>query len=242
MRTTDVSYAATLPRANAHNVVPFPIAAKVCFAQFPERICSLFSYCVSILIECQSFVECQRADWPNHKPSCRSLQGGRWVNIRFWNTAPGREGMWEYRITKHDQATALFEKQAPSHRSSTNDEPSVNTHGEQPFILKMQYVAPPTPDDPDKPMFSLAMESDSPGGPKGPSEPQFTIFDRLITFRGVVMAMNQSDVFDELVREMRGPRALPGRFKMYRWAKRISDWELSILLDRLPAAAQDIKW
>ena len=44
--------------------------------------------------------------------------------------------------------------------------------------------------------------------------------------------------FAELVKEMEGPRGGHGGLKMYRRARRVGDWELSVCLDRTPGAAE----
>lgn len=44
--------------------------------------CQSVSYCGK---------ECQRADWPSHKHTCRSLKGGTWRALPFSRTIPGME-------------------------------------------------------------------------------------------------------------------------------------------------------
>ncbi|GBE83314.1 hypothetical protein SCP_0503620 [Sparassis crispa] len=73
-------------------------------------------------------------------------------------------------------------------------------------------------------------------GPQG----HYMIYDRQRSFE--VYFINSSDpgTFSEFRNEMLGPRGTPRAVKMYRWAKRVSEWELSVCIDRLPQT--DIRW
>ncbi len=67
------------------------------------------------------------------------------------------------------------------------------------------------------------------------------VYDRQRSFSQVyVVRADGPAAFADLVAEMAGPRGGFGGLKMYRWAKRTGDWELSICVDRKPET--DIKW
>lgn len=94
----------------------------------------------------------------------------------------------------------------------SNDDPPSNIYGERPFLMKMQT-----------------------------SPSNMMMYDRLRSCHAFLARDTQPAIYFELEEEMRGPRG--GGFmglKMYRWARRTGDWELSICLDRAPQ--QDIKW
>ncbi|TFY69765.1 hypothetical protein EVJ58_g251 [Rhodofomes roseus] len=87
-----------------------------------------------------------------------------------------------------------------------------NPHGSRLFLVKLQASLGGTPSS-------------------------IMVYDRQ---RSIDVYIHDPEVFDDMLREMRGPRGGYGGVKMYRWAKRISDWELSICMDKEPQT--EIKW
>ncbi|KAL6304709.1 hypothetical protein BKA93DRAFT_732547 [Sparassis latifolia] len=98
----------------------------------------------------------------------------------------------------------------------TNHEryPPPNAHGAKAFLVKLQ--------------IGLA------------NRDAYMIYDRQRTLESFFRQDRDLVLFAEIRREMDGPRGGHAGFKMYRWAKRVSDWELSICLDKEPQA--DVKW
>ncbi|OSD02564.1 hypothetical protein PYCCODRAFT_1389695 [Trametes coccinea BRFM310] len=163
--------------------------------------------------------DCQKSDWPAHKPTCRSLKGGRWVKVRFRAVSPGTEGMHVglfNRYTSLARPEDIFATTTlPTDPSKA--EPFPNVHGDKPFLIKMQV------------------------GLTGPARDTFMVYDRQRSFGTVFIArMDDPQMFAELLSEMMGSRGGYGGVKMYRWAKRMGDWELGVCIDRQPEG--EIKW
>ena len=78
------------------------------------------------------------------------------------------------------------------------------------------------------------------GGGGGGEPGQMMLYDRKRTFQFFFHRQDDRKLFGEFYREMCGPRGGHGGLKMYRWAKRTGDWELSVCLDRAPTT--DTKW
>lgn len=98
-----------------------------------------------------------------------------------------------------------------STRTSASDPPSENKHGDKLFLVKLQMG------------------------------PWFLVYDRSRSFQGYIGADGQSAAYNQVKNEMRGPGGAKfGGMKMYRWAKRVGDWELSLCLNREPQ--QNIAW
>lgn len=66
------------------------------------------------------------------------------------------------------------------------------------------------------------------------------IYDRQCSFKVFFGESENPSAYAEIQAEMRGPRGGYEGMKMYRWAKRTGDWELSVCLDRVPETG--IKW
>ncbi|KZT04913.1 uncharacterized protein LAESUDRAFT_656844 [Laetiporus sulphureus 93-53] len=166
--------------------------------------------------QCQSVFycgpECQRADWPDHKHTCRSLKGGTWRTVPFTNVQPGREGMLGVRINRYTPLNSI--RDLSNIKSSTDDEVNPDIHGKKLFLVKLQIT------------------------PHG--NESIMVYDRRDSFTVFLVRDKAPDVFDEIKSEIRGPRGGYFGVKTYRWAKRAGDWELSICVDRVPQT--DIKW
>ncbi|KZT64969.1 hypothetical protein DAEQUDRAFT_565796 [Daedalea quercina L-15889] len=90
-----------------------------------------------------------------------------------------------------------------------------NVHGARLFLVKLQVSLGGTPTS-------------------------IMVYDRQRSVQGYFMRRDSPEVFGEMLQEMQGPRGGYGGVKMFRWAKRVSDWELSVCLDREPQT--EIKW
>lgn len=91
--------------------------------------------------------------------------------------------------------------------------PPPNIHGSRVFLIKLQYA---------------------------PSH--LYIYDRKRSMKCYFVKNNENrETFDEFIVEMQhSPRVTHGGLKMYRWAKRVGDWDLSVCLDKLPT--ETIRW
>ena len=108
-----------------------------------------------------------------------------------------------------------------SNRSSANskgrqtnfgsDAPPRNVHGDNPFIVKMQL-----------PM------SENPG-----TGSSMLVYDRQKSVMGYVYARDKPREY-EMLRKECDEKGQFGGLKMYRYAKRTGDWELSICVEREP--------
>lgn len=90
-----------------------------------------------------------------------------------------------------------------------------NVHGEKIFMLKLQ----------------IGMSS---------SEGNLLIYDRQRSMQVYLIEESDRELFKKFKAEIEGPRGGYKGLKMYRWAKRTGDFELSICLDRAPQ--EEIKW
>jgi hypothetical protein len=100
--------------------------------------------------------------------------------------------------------------------SPDDTDPPPNIHGDKVFMIKLQVAV------------------NSGGG----IPPNILIYDRQKSFQVYLMAEDDADAFREaaLAIKMTGWNGL----KMYRWAKRTGDFELSVCFDRAPE--KDPKW
>ncbi|KAK7685082.1 hypothetical protein QCA50_011919 [Cerrena zonata] len=91
--------------------------------------------------------------------------------------------------------------------------PPPNIHGSRVFLIKLQF-----------------------------GSSHLYIYDRKKSMKCFFVKDNTNrEVFDEFLVEMqRSPRVMHDGLKMYRWAKREGDWDLSVCLDKLPL--ETIRW
>ncbi|KAI1792762.1 hypothetical protein LXA43DRAFT_972427 [Ganoderma leucocontextum] len=170
--------------------------------------CQSISYCGAA---------CQRADWTEHKPACRSLKDATWRTIRLRAGYPGMENC-QFGLLNRHASLALPEGADPVHKWFYLDDalPYVNVYGDRPFLTKMQITPP------------------------GVAPGRIMVYDRRQTFLGFLREDVDAPAFWEFAAEMRGARGGLMGLKMHRWVKRTGDWELSVCLDRAPVA--DVKW
>ncbi|KAL1661906.1 hypothetical protein GGF50DRAFT_104764 [Schizophyllum commune] len=89
------------------------------------------------------------------------------------------------------------------------NEPPANVHGDKLFLVKIQR--PLVPD-----LTPQAM---------------MMVYDRNRTFEGYIIRRDNTGVYEEALAQM--PYGTQ-KLKIYRWAKRVGDWQLSVCLDREP--------
>jgi len=166
--------------------------------------------------------ECQKDDWKDHKPLCKSLKGATWIPIKFRRMSlRGPENDVSGNVT----STIRWNNNSVIGREGTmkvmydatkEDFPPVNTHGTDPFVMKVQY------------------------NPAGGAKAMW-IYDRDRTIEGEhpePQAGQSREIFDQIHSVMVTKGA---RFdKLFCWARRVGDWELLLTVDRLPD--QGVKW
>ncbi|KII86097.1 hypothetical protein PLICRDRAFT_31577 [Plicaturopsis crispa FD-325 SS-3] len=165
--------------------------------------------------------ECQTQDWKSHKATCKSLKGGKWSTIPFTTNIPG---MHRFVFNRFDPITLDGEHNKIEGPDSA---PPPNIHGDKTFLIKMQIGLNSGIDEDD--------EDDEDDARIGG---HIFIYDRQKSFQGYMLKANDRALFREAHRAVRITGV--GGLKMYRWARRISDNELSICLDRPPA--QNPNW
>ena len=160
--------------------------------------------------------ECQRADWPDHKLSCKSLKGGRWVPITFQTSFPGVDSTKSRYMTNINKFSSDLSGRSTMTRELKDTDPAPpDVWGDKVFMIKFQV--PATFGEPDHIM----------------------IYDRKRSFRVFVLRKN-NPAFGDFYAEMLSPRGGFQGLKMYRWAKRTGEWGLSVCLDRQPQT--DTQW
>lgn len=167
------------------------------------------------------FIECQVCDWRNHKTNCKTLKDGTWRTIKLSVCLPGHEN--KYLASINHQASITSPK--TSIKKTDPNMPPPNIHGTRTFLIKIQLA------------ITTGLFSDEDTTPQ-----HMLIYDGK---RSVQEYFVQGDdnfaVFEELKHEMEmtsvGP---PGALKVYRYARRVSDWELNVCLDKPPQTI--IKW
>jgi len=125
---------------------------------------------------------------------------------------PGMEGMYATSLNKHGLRTSDGRNAIRKLDSSVIPP---NPHGNRVFLVKLQASLGNTPSS-------------------------IMVYDRQRSVDAYFLLNDNHEVFIEILQEMRGPRGGYGGVKMYRWAKRVSDWELSICMDKEPQT--EIKW
>ncbi|KAG7091274.1 hypothetical protein E1B28_010323 [Marasmius oreades] len=162
--------------------------------------------------------DCQKLHWKEHKPMCVSLKGGTWHTVTVSTEAP------EIRIASLLEGKPLvanyLNNQNPFHPSAYKSKTEVqsadptslppNIHGDRPFLVKIQCPFNPV-------LRSL-------GG-------SMLIYDRQRSFHAHFSAADDQATYDEAMKQP----GMATQLKIYRWAKRVGDCQLSICFDRPPS-------
>ncbi|KDR80994.1 hypothetical protein GALMADRAFT_61129 [Galerina marginata CBS 339.88] len=160
------------------------------------------SRCLQCLSVAYCSPECQKHDWPNHKPTCRSLKGGTWHTVTF-DTPETPHGAGVVIMNRLD---TIDEVKAKGQIAPTKKGVPPDVHEGKIFLVKFQ--------------ISLFQFKD---------EANFLLYDRQRSFQVMWWRKDDRDLFDE------AEEALADELKMYRWARRVGDYQLSVCLDRAPA-------
>ena len=160
---------------------------------------------------------CPKADWPTHKQVCRSLKGGHWCTIPFRVCPPGEGGLPKPRSTRLDVNHPRPWADADCTWPHEDDPPPPNIHGDKPFLVKMQA-----------PLVVWAYTA-------------FLVYDRQHSFGEVFFsAQDGLETYAAFMEEVQSPRGGYRGGKMYRWARRTGERELTVCLDKEPTT--EIKW
>ena len=148
---------------------------------------------------------------------------------------PGMEGKYVAHIN-HRTSTAHGLERGTTVRPADADAPAPpNVYGDRPFLVKLQICVSGAL--PDVALVGVPGAGAGAGVGVGMAE-SMMVYDRRRTAQAFVHLEDDAWTFAELVQEMKGPRGGYGGLKMYRWARRVGDWELSVCLDRAPGAAE----
>lgn len=151
--------------------------------------------------------ECQTADWKDHKKTCKTLKGGTWLTIHF-ERPPGFSTIMNRYDSPREQSLRTTVQ-------SDADGPPPNIHSNKIFLVKMQS--------------SLTLTSDA--------DAQMLIYDRQRSFQAYWKKYGGSSGHDDFEVYRKAEREIAGGWqgiKMYRWARRVGDYELSVCFDRAP--------
>ncbi|KAG8911932.1 hypothetical protein FRC01_005399 [Tulasnella sp. 417] len=152
--------------------------------------------------------ECQMQHWTTHKKTCNSLTGATWSVMPFSNANPFGFKFSEIISLSGGGRAKDSTKESPA--EGEEDKAPPNEHGDNPFLIKVQYNG----------------------------SPFIMVYDRT---RALETHLNRNDnprVFDQIAALVR-EKGFMG-MKIYVWAKRTADWELSLALDKIPS--QNVPW
>ncbi|KAG8992101.1 hypothetical protein FRB94_012009 [Tulasnella sp. JGI-2019a] len=162
--------------------------------------------------------ECQKSDWPDHKLTCKTLKNAAWTSIRCCIIRPDLPSGTSVASFNNKDFITGRPNSRPTILNAAS-EPPPNNHGTKPFIVKVQVQY--NGDDTD-PMM---------------------VYDckRTFTFMYPKSGEDRDEAakYDAVARLVRSNTAWNG-VKMFFWARRTGDWELSLALDKVPD--QDVKW
>ncbi|KAF8900790.1 hypothetical protein CPB85DRAFT_1458117 [Mucidula mucida] len=164
---------------------------------------------------CSQF--CQKAHWPEHKTMCKSLKGGTWQTIKFHtNIRVDGQLLTCAHINHHGPVKYTIEAK------SDEIEIPVNVHGDQAFLIKLQRRLSEQ---------EMTMPFISPKSSKSDGYQSILVYDRQRSFRAHVWNFTNVGVYEQVLGHI---WAEENQKKMYRWARRVGDHELSVCLDRSP--------
>ncbi|KAF9004444.1 hypothetical protein BDZ89DRAFT_1080551, partial [Hymenopellis radicata] len=170
--------------------------------------CQSASYCGPV---------CQKAHWPEHRAMCKSLKGGTWQTIKFHtNIRVDGQLLTCAHINHHGPVDYTIEAK------SDEIEVPVNVHGDQAFLIKLQRRLSEQ---------EMTLPFVSPESRKADGYQSILVYDRQRSFRAHVWDFTNEGVYEKVLGHI---WAEESQKKMYRWAKRVGDHELSVCLDRSP--------
>jgi hypothetical protein len=159
--------------------------------------------------------DCQKAHWKVHKPMCIELKGAVWLPVEITLTPTDAKGKRIYMWTQ-DRKQALMNSSFDYTQPDGSAPP--NIYGDTPFIVKIQRMVGPSP-------LEIRQGAKTGSG-------IMLIYDRQRSFK-VYLAEAQDPVAYMKTIEVMSSFSLRV-IKIYFWAKRTKDWELSVCFDRIP--------
>ena len=155
------------------------------------------------------FLDHQGADWKQHKKFCKSVARAPWRTIPI--TKPSQDRMTGSLVYQPGYVGPYGSSATIEQYHMTDTTPPFNVHGSSPFILKMQMDNG----------FSNILLNDE---------------DSSVRVRMWEHA-TPADIWSEL-KDKFGLHGSMGGHKLYVWAKRVSDWEFSVVLDIFPKSPE----
>lgn len=168
------------------------------------------SRCTQCLTAVYCSPECQKKDWPSHRGTCGSLQGGTWTEINLGEnpSAPMDglpKGMFVGRFNMHESLRGAMNNTSRI-GGENGDEPDIpnNIHGNKTFMVKFQI------------------------GLGGSRPNHMMMYDRKRSFTVFWKRGTDPEAFAV------GERAIGHDLKMYRWAMRTGPTTMKVCFDRPP--------
>ncbi|KAG9028966.1 hypothetical protein FS837_003679 [Tulasnella sp. UAMH 9824] len=154
-------------------------------------------------------IECQKQNWAAHKKTCNNLAGATWSTMRFGTTSlpVPKDGAY---IVRWSMEGGGHTKVATKAAKRGEEKVPPNEHGENPFLIKVQYNG----------------------------SPEMMVYDRTRALETFFNKNENPRMFDQLAALVK-EKGFMG-MKIYVWAKRTGDFELSLALDKIPS--QNVPW
>ncbi|KAL0570765.1 hypothetical protein V5O48_011193 [Marasmius crinis-equi] len=159
--------------------------------------------------------ECQKVHWKEHKPMCKTLTGGTWRIVNINGQAlelkiasmlsQGQPLQAWYMNNQNPIHPSTFDKDHKPFTTKGPNDTSIapNIHGDKPFLIKIQCPAHP--------------QLRKIGG-------SMLIYDRQRSFQAHLSLVDDQDAYDEAMRQPE----MGTKLKIYRWAKRVGENQLSV--------------
>lgn len=193
-----------------HSKLSYPIL--ICWLQMYRIAAKVCCPCSGFNVDWNSYpsslTACETKAWPQHKLSCKSLEVVEWT---------------PFIISSEGPLGARFQTAVPrgapvrASRANIVDANAIppNTHGDNPFLIKVQYN----------------------------TSPWMMVYDRARSMTVHLAKDDQrAGCWERLARliEAKGFTPMYPRYKLYCWGKRTGDYEITISLDELPE--QGLPW
>ncbi|KAF7329239.1 MYND-type domain-containing protein [Mycena kentingensis (nom. inval.)] len=174
--------------------------------------CAVMRYCSAV---------CQKEDWKAHRTLCKSWETATWHRISFTTRGCRPNGLFISNISRFDivQHGDIFKNNDIA--SFSDPSPPQNTHGEMPFIVKVQVLTKDTrgPEE----LFNTSRD---------PKVEHLMFYDKNRTLDVLVLRAPETEAdygkMAELVRRQGNPA------KGFVWALRSGDWSIDVCMDSFP--------
>ncbi|KAG6909518.1 hypothetical protein DXG01_017075 [Tephrocybe rancida] len=164
------------------------------------------SRCTQCLVVSYCGKECQREDWSNHKRLCRSLKEGTWHTLTFSHASTPMGGMYRAVINRYDSTHEIGSLiEGPEDPNA----PPSNIHDEKAFLVKFQIS-----------LSQYGMDSSM--------DSSMLLYDRQKSFQVYWLKKQDAQIY------AKGEKAIGDGLKIYRWARRVSDYQLAVCFDKAP--------